>query len=219
MEPLKVTGGVKVGEKSDRWPFTTLKVDKEKLELNSTFAGKFVFKSTDIISIKPYTAVPLIIKGVKITHRVSNYPSKVIFWTTKSPAKLVDRIKQTGFLDSVNSSAATFCTKATTHQAKEGFAIKTSATIAFVVIWNVSFLIYFLFGKHVELPSEIATLIAMGFVILTCIMGLTYKPFRRMILKEGRTLEDIQNFMYFILFVCGFIFLGTILMYYSTTLQ
>jgi hypothetical protein len=38
-------------------------------------------------------------------------------------------------------------------------------------------------------------------------------PFRQLILKEGRTLDDIKKFVYFLLFISGIMLLQFILMF------
>ena len=97
MNEIKETGGARIGMANATWPFATLKVTKDKLELNASIIGNLVFKPSDIISIEPHSS--FISSGLKINHRVSNYKNLVIFWTFGNVNSLILKIEQTGFLN------------------------------------------------------------------------------------------------------------------------
>ena len=102
MTELNLTGGARIGMANATWPFASLKVTKERLDLNATIVGNLVFRPEDIVSIEPYYMIPILGQGIKINHRIPKYKEKVIFWTFKNPNEVIRQIKQTGFLD--NSS-------------------------------------------------------------------------------------------------------------------
>ena len=99
MNELKLTGGARIGMANATWPFATLKVSRNKLELNASIVGNLVFQPSNIKSIEPYTQIPLIGQGIKINHNVDSYKEKVIFWTFKKPETVINEIKQVGFLN------------------------------------------------------------------------------------------------------------------------
>ncbi len=96
MTELKLRGGARIGVLNVTWPFASLKVTKEKLELNVAIIGNLVFKSSDIVSIEPYSG--FISRGLKINHNVPDYKDQVIFWTFENPDEVINRIRQIGFL-------------------------------------------------------------------------------------------------------------------------
>ena len=96
MEKLSITGGARIGMRNSTWPFATLNVTKDKLELIVTLSGTLTFYPKDIISIEPYSFLPLIGQGVKINHKIANYNKKIIFWTS-NPKQIINQIKQIGF--------------------------------------------------------------------------------------------------------------------------
>jgi len=211
---VKETGGARIGMANATWPFATLTVTKELLELNATILGKLVFKPVDIISIEPYSG--FLSSGIKINHRIPTYKTNVIFWTFDTPIKLLKRIEQTGFLTNTNSVSSALEKQIITTQSGGGFPIKTRAAIAIVIIWNFLFLFdfqAFFRGNTTGFPLAIGSQLALGFVLLVCVLLLTSTSIRRIILKEGRTVGDIKRFVFFIMFICGFMLLSTILLH------
>lgn len=103
MKQYELTGGARIGTVNATYPFAKLRVNENKLEINTSVIGKLVFTTKDVISIEPYQRFPIIGKGVKINHRVSNYNQKVIFWTWKNPKDVIQQIALTGFLNNLNS--------------------------------------------------------------------------------------------------------------------
>ena len=145
MEQISITGGARIGMSNATWPFATLKVTKDKLDLNATILGNLVFRPEDIISIEPYPG--MMSGGIKINHRVSNYKDKVIFWTFKNPNSIINQI---GFLDNRSDSANDHDSKIIVEKQKQGgFPVKIPFAVGIVAIWNILFLMDFLnFSKN-----------------------------------------------------------------------
>ncbi len=156
---ISFTGGARIGMANATWPFASLKVTKDRLDLNATIIGNLVFRPEDIISIEPYSE--MMSSGLKINHRVPTYKDKVIFWTFKNPNEIIRQIQQIGFLDNTSTDSN-------------------------------------------GMPLGNGVISALGLVFLTCLLMLTSKGFRSFVLKEGRELQDISKFLYFAMFVCGF---------------
>lgn len=98
-EQLKFKGGARIGCMNATAPFATLTVDQTTLSLDVGFLGYFEFQPDDIISIEKYSLIPIIGQGIRINHRSKKYKSKIIFWSIMDPDKLINNIKQTGFLN------------------------------------------------------------------------------------------------------------------------
>jgi hypothetical protein len=209
MTDIKETGGARIGLANATWPFATLEVTKDKLKLNASIIGNLIFRPNDIISIVPQDG--LLNKGLRIIHRVPTYKENVIFWTFGNPNELLKRIEQTGFLTNNSALSTSTETEILNSQSKGGFPIKLPAIIIFIIVWNVFFMMDFenFLGRDKQ-PSPLGTgaLLALCFAFLTGILTLTVEPFRRLILKEGRTLNDIKAFVYFMTFICGIMILS-----------
>ena len=215
MTQLNLTGGARIGMANATWPFASLQVTKDRLELNATIIGNLVFRPSDIISIEPYSG--FISNGLKINHNVPKYNEKVIFWTFKNTNEVINQIRQTGFLDNIsNTESLTDDNIIMERQKQGGFPIKIPFAIVVIVVWNILFLFDFLEffkGNSEGLPLGNGVKMALGFVLVTSILTLISSGFRKIVLKEGRELKDISKFLYFIIFICAFMLINlTVLM-------
>lgn len=210
MEKFELTGGARIGMANATWPFATLKVSKDKLEVNASIIGKLVFTPNDIVSIKPYTGLTLVGKGIKINHRVANYSNEVIFWTFKNPSVVIHQITRTGFLDGAHSNSGYDHTSVVEQQRQGGFPVKKPVAIGVIVGWNILFIsdiIRFATSGGKGTPLGNGAIIAMAGLLLMAVLSLLSKDFCKLILKEGRSKDDISKFLYLIIFISGFMLL------------
>lgn len=205
------TGGARIGWSNATWPFATLKVNRNKLEINATILGNLVFSPQDIISLEPCGMIPIISQGIKITHRVKKYNSKVIFWTMGNPHNVITEIEKTGFLGNSSPISEDLQKEIQQTQSLGGFPIKTKAAIAIVVIWNLLFSIDFIKAFRHGLtgpPLGVGATLAIGFILITSILLLTSSQTRKMLLKDGQSIDNIKKFIYFIMFICVFMLIN-----------
>ena len=201
MTEIKFTGGARIGMANATWPFASLKVTKDRLELNATIIGNLVFRPADIISIEPFSGG--MSSGLKINHRVPKYKDMVIFWTFKNPNEIIHQIRQTGFLDNNSSTTQANSDIIEARQKQGGFPVKLPFAIGIVVIWNILFIMDFLKNDSESVPLGNGAIGALGIVFLSCLLTLFSKDFRKIVLKEGRELKDISRFLYFLMFISG----------------
>ena len=209
MKQFKLTGGAKIGRVNTSYPFATLYVDENTLKIDASLAGNVIFQPQDIISIKPYKAIPLIGQGIKILHRVENYKQNVIFWTTKDPEFVISQIKQTGFLEKANFPLAEKDQQIIRQQRQGGFPLKPFVPVVFILLLNGLFsydMVPLFFGHYSGNNFGFGICIALGLLFLTALMTLISGGFRKLILKDGRELEDVKKFAIFILLICGIMF-------------
>ena len=210
MNEIKLTGGARIGRANATFPFATLKVNKDRLDLNASIIGNLTFQPSDIISIEPYTLIPILGQGIKINHNVSSYKEKVIFWTIKDPNSVVRQIRETGFLNNLNTLENKIDRTIIEQQTKGGLPIKKGFAIGAIVGWNVLFLtdfVPFFLRKTDGLLVGNGVLSAIGLLFLTALLSLISADFRRLILKDGRELNDIKKFAIFAMIISGFMLL------------
>ena len=209
-EKFTLTGGARIGMSNASYPFADLSVDKDILKINASIVGNLMFQPKDIISIEPYTFIPLIGQGIKINHRIESYNPKVIFWTFKDPNSVISEIKKTGFLQNINSEISSTDLEIIKKQNEGGFPIKKSVAIFFIVAWNLLFLTdiipFFLKGETEGSPIGIGINLAVGLIFVSSILAIVSEKFRKVILKENRNFEDIKKFAYFIALISGIMF-------------
>lgn len=207
---LKFTGGAKIGIANATYPFATLKVYENTLELNASLIGNLVFKTADIISIEAYRSLPLIGKGIKIKHKVKTYDQEVIFWTLTNPESILNKIKESGFLENNNNEKTDKTKEIMAKQNQGSFPLKTSVGITFVGLWNL--LLIFDLVNVIRNPTNkvmlgMGTRGALSLIFISSLLALIFNSFRQLILKEGRQLEDIKKFAIFIMLISGFMLL------------
>lgn len=210
---IKITGGGQIGIARASWPFIKLTVNRDRLELKASILGNFIFLPSDIISIEQASGISAIGGGIRITHRVEKYSSNIVFQSFEGAASLINKINQTGFLNNTDPIPA-HITAEIMHARSigGGFPIKIPAAIAIIVIWNLFMLFdfrHFFDGGDVKLAlGGIGARMALGFMMLVCVLLLTSDPIRMLILKKGRNIDGIRFFLYFILFICTFMMIA-----------
>lgn len=206
-EKFTLTGRARIGRANATYPFATLFVDKDVLKINASIVGNLVFQPQDIISIEPYSNIPILGQGIKINHRIESYNPKVIFWTFKDPSFVINEIKKVGFLDNINSKISFADTEIIKRQQQGGFPIKKPVAIIFTVLWNVlflsDFLPFFLQNRKEGIPIGNGVRMAIGLLFIASVLTLISDNFRKIILKEGRDFNDIKKFVYFIILISG----------------
>lgn len=208
-KPFNLTGGARIGSANATYPFADLHVDENILKINASLVGNLVFQPQDIISIEPYNFIPLLGQGIKINHRVANYEQKVIFWTLKNPDSVLHEIKNTGFMDQINSTITDKDSHILEQQKQGGFPLKPAVGIFVIIAWNVLIISDFVpifHKKSSELFFGPGICTALGLLFTASLLSLISGDFRKVILKEGRGLEDIKKIAYFLLFLSGFMF-------------
>ncbi len=207
MKPYQLTGGARIGLANATYPFASLKVDQDKLELKVTAIGNFIFTSADILSIEAYQIFPILGKGIKINHRVQNYHQKIIFWTLKDPTLVIDEIQKTGFLTADHLAPTELRAQIVQQQEQSGFPIKTSVLLFAFVSWNILFsydIVNFIRGARSGLLLGNGAKIALILVFVCALSTLFVKPLQKIILKEGRNLAEIKQLLYFLLLLSSF---------------
>ena len=206
MYEIEETGGARIGFGHASWPFAKLLVNKNELRLNASILGTVCFRPSDIISIEPSSLFSG--AGIKINHRLSAYSAKVIFLTSGS-RDLIKRIQDTGFLNNPDPIPAEVEAEVVEYQSSGSFPMKWSAVIVFVVIWNLLFLgdrLGYFGNTGNRIPIGIGAQLALAFAFLSALAILVSEPFSRLVLKDGRSAREIRSFLFFLMFITGFMF-------------
>ncbi len=211
-ESFTITGGVIIGNAHATYPFVNLYVDANILKINASIVGNLVFQPKDVISIETYRTFPGFRKGIKINHRVETYSAKVLFLTFRDPTFVINEIRRVGFLSNQNSRINFSEADIVKLQQQGSFPLKKSFAILFVVLWNLlflsDFLPFFLSDHKKGMPIGNGVRMALGLVLATAILTLISENFRKLILKEGRVLDDIIKAVYFIILITGFLIIS-----------
>lgn len=208
------TGGAKIGMASATWPLVVLTVNRECLKINGTFIGNLVFAPSDIRSIEPLTGFGK--KGIKINHNVSTYKEEVTFLTSSNPHTLIKEIENTGFLSNLTPISFVLKQEIENYQTQGSSPFKTIPVIAIIVIANILMLtsiIPLMTRQDEKVDFGLGIPLGLVFIALISLLLITVEPARRIILKNGRTRNDIARGAVFLLAISGlmslaFFFIG-----------
>jgi len=199
MNPIKHTGGARIGKTNATWPFATLTANEERLDLNATILGNFSFTPQDIVTLEEHNEFGN--KGIRINHKVEAYNEKIIFWTN-DPIAIINAVQST-FMNGRGASAPTIATVRTKQQ-QGGFPIKMKAALLLFALWNMCFLYdfyQFFIANTSNTPIGNGGMSALAGIVGVSILTLVSRGFRKLILKPGRELNDVKVFVYFLLFI------------------
>ncbi len=216
MERLKFTGGARIGMANATWPFATLTVTKDRLDLNTSVFGNLAFTREDVITMKYWSG--FMSRGIQIHHKVPGYKQKVIFWTFGNPKRILAQIEDIGFFGTTpETQDQEIKNQVIEKQKRRGFPMRISYLIALILLWNLFFVVDFMNGSDGArgdfIPIGSGALFALGLLFITSILTLTSKAYRLIALKNGRGVEDIKSLMIFLLIITG-INLLTFLFFY-----
>ncbi len=104
-----ITGGVWIDALSATYPFATLTISPQKLELRVKigFLGRLcnlpegnllIFRHDETTEITEKSFIPIIATGIQIHHKIKGYPDTIIFWQlSSSNTDLIQKLKSAGF--------------------------------------------------------------------------------------------------------------------------
>ncbi len=195
MEQISFTGGSMVGWVNASWPLAKLTISSEHILL-STF-GRYEFAPGQVISVEPYGVIPVLASGIRINHNRPDYPTRVVFWCVGGRKKVLASFEKYGFLPQGEAS-----------RRPSGIAVRWSAILAFLIIWNALFLFGMSLhdGPH-ESPGPFE-LIALLFVFTFSTAAQKSATLQKLILRDGRQIGEIKQFLQLLQLVTGMLFLG-----------
>jgi hypothetical protein len=201
MNEVKETGGAIIGGVRMTGPFATLIVTKNKLQLNGSIYGTFIFRPGDIVSIEPNGK--LLSSGIKINHTVDGYNTNIIFLSGNS-GELLDKIRWIGFMENQAALPEKIEDEIADIQKNGAYPLKVSASIIILLIWNGLILgnKFILPGKYDEDIPFTGIELALSFMIVLSLLLLTFRPFRKLLLKPGRSITSFRSFIYFTILIC-----------------
>ena len=202
MNEVKETGGAIIGGVRMTWPFATLIITKDKLQLNGSIYGTFIFRPGDIVSIEPNGK--LLSSGIKINHTVEGYNTNIIFLSGNSGV-LLDKIRQIGFMENQSPLPVNIENEILDVQKNGAFPLKISAAIVILLVCNVLILgnKFILPGKYDEDIPFTGIELALSFMIMLSLLLLAVVPFRKLLLKPGRSISSFKSFIYFTILICS----------------
>jgi hypothetical protein len=189
VQTFSARGGARIGLVNATWPFARLAVSQSQLRL-SCLQGTYEFSPTEVVSLECYGSIPVFSRGVRVAHARADYPAKIIFWYLGDPERVIGGIREVGFLPGAPAGSEIRW---------RGIPTRLSALLLFMAIW------YALFLPMRALPKPP---ISLGLIPLlgafSVCWGIRSNPrFQKVILKNGRSINEIKAYLSLIEIVSG----------------
>jgi hypothetical protein len=193
-QPFIQSGGAQIGWVNASWPLARISAQSDRLVITVRLLGTYTFSPEQISTVERYVLVPVLAWGVRVRHRVPEYPQRVIFWCLGSPETVLGGIRDSGFVPTASGSAV---------PVRQGIPVRWSAIIASVLIWNALFMLPFAGYRHSNPAPDWLVLLPLCAVFALSVGTLTSRTLQRLILKPGRNVGEIQPFLRLLAFICG----------------
>ncbi len=198
---FSVKGGAKIGLLNATWPFATLKITNETIILNVKILGKYTFSLTQIQRIEKVVHIPILGWGLRIYHNVPDYPEKIIFWCFANPQKILDKIQEIKFSPGGETGAVV----------KRGYPVRWQAIVAILAIYGGLLFLDQDFSLNSVKNPGFYSVLAVVLVFIGSLSIWKVRCIQKLILKPGRSPNEIRHWLYLLSFVSGF--LATLLLF------
>jgi hypothetical protein len=200
--PLRLNVGARIGIFGIIYPLARLIVTQDQLELNATLFGNAVFSPSDVNSVKSADSSIFWGNAFKIEHNVVGYPKDIQFFSYQKPAKVMEELKATGFIENFKSDESSKNKDTISRQADGLFPLKRNVAIG-TLCFLIAFFVYdfYKFATITEMysPFGIGVFSALSLLAFGLVMSLISCNFRKLILKKGRKLKDIDRSVFLLL--------------------
>jgi hypothetical protein len=188
---FSATGGARIGWVNATWPLARLVVSPSLLRL-SAIQGAYDFLPSQVVSLQRYGSIPLFSSGVRIVHAHPDYPHKIVFWYFGNSEKLIEKIRQAGFLPTAPAAAEVKW---------RGIPVRWTAILVFILVWYGLFLPMRAFAK----PPLAVALIPVITTFFVCCGIKRYPWLQKAILRNGHSIGEIKAYLSLLQTVTGFL--------------
>ena len=191
--PFTATGGALLGWTSASVPLARLTANGDRLTIAVRLLGSYEFSPDQVVDLERYVMIRGFAHGVRVRHCRADYPERVVFWTRGNPDAILQGILDAEFAPKGSVDAV---------PARRGPALRWSAIIAAVVLWNLLFMLpnFVEKGGSKGQFSGLA-LFPLVTALVACIVFFKSPAIQRLALKPGRDIGEIRPFLRLLLFI------------------
>jgi len=124
----------------------------------------------------------------------------------KDPKWVIEQINATGFTKNIDGIPTTISKQILLKQQQGPFPIRKSYGLVIAALWIVLILtdiVNVVITKDMTPGFGLGMISAMGMMFCCCLLLLISSDFRRIVLKEGREVDDIKRFAIFLMAIMG----------------
>jgi hypothetical protein len=193
-QPFTITGGAQIGWVNASWPLARLSATSDQLAIKARVLGNYSFTPQQVSAVERYALIPFLAWGVRIRHRVPDYPRRIIFWCLSDPTTVLQGIRDAGFTPTGSEPKDGRCA---------GIPVRWSAIIGAIAVWNLLFTLPFIGQPRGVSPPGWRVLFPLYAVLALVFASLKFGTIQNLLLKPGRSVGEIKPFLRLLAFICG----------------
>jgi hypothetical protein len=206
MAQLSVTGGMRAGWNYLSWPFARLTVSEAGLCLSGFMSGTYSFVPGEVVSLERVSMIPFLSSAIQIVHNRSDYPPKIVFWVQGSTARLLARIRETGFEATAPISSAIRVS---------GFPLQWWVVVVVVIVWNGLLFIDTYGGVGESRKPGAGVFVALALVFLFAWALRSSDWLQERVLREGHTVNEFKPALLLALAISGLGMIAILLSFWT----
>jgi hypothetical protein len=182
-EEFTVRGGAQIGWVNASWPFGQLAVSSRALTISSPLGRSYVFEPEHVVALEPCGWIPILQRGVRIVHSHPRYRSRIIFIGFQRPERLIERIRQAGFIPVAPDTRV---------RRRPGLPIRGSFVLLAVALWALLLLLDGVIPWGRAGGPALSTLLALA-LLYTAASALPQSTrLQSWVLKPDRSVDEIR---------------------------
>lgn len=212
--PISHNVGIKVGSFFWWIPIARIVFHKDYIELNGNALGNYYFLPDDILTIKTDGARKGLLKTVNIKHDIPYYPSRISIIWLGDVSDILKKVNQ--FVLRKTQTVESIVLKEIKEKQKSGVSpfkkhYLVFLSILFCLLWLFDWF-RFITVEEIFFPFGLGLLSILFITIIISALSLIFPVYGRILLKNNRTIKDIDRFYYLLIFFCICILLPNLLM-------
>ncbi|MBS4012373.1 MAG: hypothetical protein KGZ97_01260 [Bacteroidetes bacterium] len=202
--------GVRAGYIHAIYPIGKLTANGDYIEINASLFGNFILSKSDITGFLIKGRGLFGLNAIEISHKISNYPKKIVIYTYKNPKELIHEFRNFGCNENSHMDEEKILNARIIEMQSQGsFPVKkifSKMYIVFLILTIANDLLHFFSTPLIEVPFGWGSLTFYLITIFISISLLFSKSARNKILKNGRHKRHISRGLIILIIVFVYFF-------------
>lgn len=187
-EPVELIGGARIGLFTLSWPFAKLIVDKNKIMLNASIAGNYIFFHQDV-------RIEKIDFGIMFHHNIPHYPSSIVFLTNKAES-ILNQITELSFTVKENTIKGNEIELLRIMQQRSPYPFNKKFLTLIIICLIILLIIQIMFDKKLGNKN-----LCISFISMVSFVILFFNQASKYAFNPDRSVKDVSTVLYFIFFI------------------
>jgi len=185
------TGGADVAFVGASWPLARFEASRKQITLRLSILGlRYALGPEDVTRLEVWGSIPFFRQGIRIRHVNPDLPRRIIFWSLGGAQKLLDEIRQTGFVPA-----------ARTGDTRVGVPVRLLTVVVGILLWNAAFALTAPLSSTTGPTMSALLPLVLAFAVALVIPRSQH--LQAVVLRRGRHVGEIMPFLRLVTLVTG----------------